>query len=1279
MPRSLRYLLLGLLVGLAIAINVVRFFLLYADDYRAELQHKVRELTELPIEIGRVRARMQGFNPELILEDIQVLAADSTAPAAIKLEQMRLRVSLVQLLFTRQLLPSSRLTLIGAELSIVRKKDGSLSIAGLTTNNADEPYWLLDGGRYELLNSHIIWRDEQRNASPIAFSNVDLLLKNEPGGQHEVHFLAALPEKYGKSLRASMSFQGDVFKPDNMKATVYIAGQDIVLTELMTGEMPLGLKIRSGVGSFKKLSRFENSRLTAMLGSISAKNLVLDKPGQPPKSLHINALKTGFKVRNKVGGWELSVVDLLLETDHKQWPSASFSLGTDNAFSQIAASIQQLDLQELSGLLRFFTPLDVSQHGLLKNLHIKGMLKDFSLYVDNEHSQYAFNGIFNNIFTHAFDGFPEIENLSGRIKGSHEQGQIVFNTDRGTVFFPELFRKAWTIQRLTGALEWLQTPEKWQIQSKGLVLNTRYVDTETQVFVSIPKNAEPVFMDLQASFANMQDISHISTYYPVSIMDEDVVEWLDNAFVSGKITRGDVLVYGELDKFPFVDNQGVLEVLYDMQDVELQYNSDWPNLNHVNAEVLFLKNSVSIDMFHAQVQGLTVKHALLEIPSFATSDHLLVHGKVEGEIIDGLHFLQNTPLQATVNRVLEAITPTGLTQVDLDLNIPLAATSEVVANVITHLTDAAIKVNAIDLDISEVTGDLRFTEVGLFCQNLQAKTLGYPLQMQAKSDALQTLINIVGQTDIPHLEQQFAFFDSWILKDQRLKGATTYQLELALPANEQQSATLSIDSDLVGVAVDFPEPLKKSATDKSSLRVAMALNDEELLPLVLHYQEQLTVAMHIHKQQNELHSAHIFYGKQPTAVQAIAPAAVDKGIRIDIERDVFDVAKWMTFIGQKDEVTNPASALTLNEINLHTRQLHWNHKDYGAFDLAMQRLSGQWQGELACSMAKGTFSLPLEQTEQDVIKLEMRYLNLTELMQVDFQQDTIEMAQMPLIKVVSEQLWWKDSNLGRLQIATERRVNGIRFKNIDVISEQHSIELKADWVGSAGSSFTEMSGRVSTEDFGGFLAQFDFDNDFKDSQGDIDFFAKWPGSPYHFAIEAMEAEMDVELQDGRLASVEPGFGRILGLLAMEQWIKRLTLDFGDIYKQGMSFNRITGHFNIRQGKALSNNLLIDAVPAQIFISGTTDLIAKTFDHRMGVMPKSSGAIPIAGTIVGSIAGVIAQVFTDDYKEGYFFGSHYKVKGPWHDFKVIPIHEQDGLLKKTWTGLTDFSWMSSLAK
>jgi len=72
-------------------------------------------------------------------------------------------------------------------------------------------------------------------------------------------------------------------------------------------------------------------------------------------------------------------------------------------------------------------------------------------------------------------------------------------------------------------------------------------------------------------------------------------------------------------------------------------------------------------------------------------------------------------------------------------------------------------------------------------------------------------------------------------------------------------------------------------------------------------------------------------------------------------------------------------------------------------------------------------------------------------------------------------------------------------------------------------------------------------------------------------------------------------------------------------------------------------------------------------------------LPIAGTIVNSIAGVITQVFTDDYKEGFFFGSQYKVEGQWDNIQILPVHEQDGILKKTWTGLTDFSWMRPSTK
>jgi hypothetical protein len=33
-----------------------------------------------------------------------------------------------------------------------------------------------------------------------------------------------------------------------------------------------------------------------------------------------------------------------------------------------------------------------------------------------------------------------------------------------------------------------------------------------------------------------------------------------------------------------------------------------------------------------------------------------------------------------------------------------------------------------------------------------------------------------------------------------------------------------------------------------------------------------------------------------------------------------------------------------------------------------------------------------------------------------------------------------------------------------------------------------------------------------------------------------------------------------------------------------------------------------------------------------------------------------------------------VKGEWRNAEIIPLHENDGLLQKTWNGITDFPWL-----
>jgi len=110
------------------------------------------------------------------------------------------------------------------------------------------------------------------------------------------------------------------------------------------------------------------------------------------------------------------------------------------------------------------------------------------------------------------------------------------------------------------------------------------------------------------------------------------------------------------------------------------------------------------------------------------------------------------------------------------------------------------------------------------------------------------------------------------------------------------------------------------------------------------------------------------------------------------------------------------------------------------------------------------------------------------------------------------------------------------------------------------------------------------------------------------------------------------------------------------------------------GKATTRDLVVDAIPAKITLIGNTDLINQTVDYSVRVVPKSADAVPIAGTIVGKVADLIGRALTGKDQEGFFFGSQYLVKGKWRDAKIMPLHENDGLLEKTWNGITGFPWL-----
>jgi hypothetical protein len=88
----------------------------------------------------------------------------------------------------------------------------------------------------------------------------------------------------------------------------------------------------------------------------------------------------------------------------------------------------------------------------------------------------------------------------------------------------------------------------------------------------------------------------------------------------------------------------------------------------------------------------------------------------------------------------------------------------------------------------------------------------------------------------------------------------------------------------------------------------------------------------------------------------------------------------------------------------------------------------------------------------------------------------------------------------------------------------------------------------------------------------IDLDLLWPYIPSSDGVFYANGTVKVNIKDGQITAIDPIAGKVLGLLSIAELPKRLVLDFSDIFKKGLSFNRLSGEFQFKQGSAWYLNL-----------------------------------------------------------------------------------------------------------
>jgi len=141
--------------------------------------------------------------------------------------------------------------------------------------------------------------------------------------------------------------------------------------------------------------------------------------------------------------------------------------------------------------------------------------------------------------------------------------------------------------------------------------------------------------------------------------------------------------------------------------------------------------------------------------------------------------------------------------------------------------------------------------------------------------------------------------------------------------------------------------------------------------------------------------------------------------------------------------------------------------------------------------------------------------------------------------------------------------------------------------------------------------------------------------------------------------LSPGAGRVLGLASIAALPRRLALDFSDITDKGLAFDNVHGDFDLRDGNAYTENVLLKGPAGEIGLIGRVGLKNKDYDQIAVVTGNvaSSLSIPAAGALVGGpIVGAAVLLFTQVFKQplnGLTRG-YYRITGGWDNPTVERI-------------------------
>ncbi|MBU3825657.1 MAG: TIGR02099 family protein [Candidatus Oceanisphaera merdipullorum] len=1239
-------------VLLAVLVTVLRFGAPWLAQAQQQWLDGWLSEHQIELQIGGVGLTWQDYGPILALNDVTLRRAD--APT-ITLRRALVNVQLWQSL--RQWRPVlNELTLEGLRLPIaLEDKDSASPPAPVDWQGLR--HFVLDGvEQFSLQDAELLL---SRGEQPLFQLHLpDWHWLNRPG-KHQGQGSLAFSEQAPQQLQVRSQFSGEL---DSLDGQLYINADGVNASDLLTQIRPDDPLVSAEL-NFEFWLEWQQGQLIAGILDLGENRFGWGEQHQ----VAINGGRVQWQPTPS--GWQLASNKVDISVDNEVWPS--WHLQVDRQGELLQGTLDRLTFTDVALLAQWgesFLPNTAKQ---LEGIAPRGQLTDLYFSAAPSGKDWYWQGNLEDVSTQAFGWAPATQGLNGHFVLASDSGELSVQQAKAEDWeFDRAFRGPWPLEQVDAKIKWQQQASKdWLLWSEQLAVDTQDLTLEGWFSLLLPTDAEPL---LSASArVDVLRAGEAYRYFPEPVMGAALVDYLQGAIVAGQAKGAEVLWYGRLNGFPYKDQSGIFQARVPLRQAEFRFDPHWLPLTDLSLDLLFENDGLYMTGKTGRLGKVNATDITADIAPLHETSKLELTANINGEGGAVSEYLQDSPLASSVGVTLEQVQVSGPLNAQLALSIPLKGGSAVAVKGQVDFANNDVRVKPLDLPLNKVSGHLLFDEQHTKFTDLSASWLDQPMQLsylgKESAKGYEVELGIKGKMlpeKLQHLHPAM----------KPLSGNADWrgQLQLTLPHQGALHYVFDADSTLAGLTSGLPAPFNKTRQQSltSKLSVTGTVDQAKVA---------LQVGEHIRS------SAQLSFTKQGPNIEQLWLSA-GAGVNVSLPRPPLDIGlrvpqlvldDWVSLLGDLPSLAQPiksvgkasASGFSWPEhyrVVMHASRAQLWQQPFHQLSLVLTPDNqGREQLVIKAEQVDGKLSFGGNKP----IQANFKRLWLGDKQAVQLAANAaakppiadikLTPAQVPALHFQCEDCRWQQVGFGQVTFDLQplAKENGVQLSQFLVDGPLLKAKASGQWLQQNSVNLSRLEWQSSSSSLQHLWQAFGKESPFSDTSAQLSGKLRWLSPPWQPELASMNGELAVKTGSGVLRELKTKGAGLLSVLSLESVMRRLRLDFRDVFAQGFYFDSIAASGQLQAGVLTNKDLLIKGAAGDLRAQGELNFATEQLNYNVELTPHLTGNLPVltafavapvAGLYVLALSKVLGPVVD------VFTRIRYQVTGPISAPQVIEL-------------------------